>query len=220
MIAYSIIGGDQKEYGPVSADQVRCWVGEGRAGSATLVRSGDGAWRPLSEHPEFEDLFRGGPPPLVAVGPVLGSQPASMVELASVAEAKGAVMWPAVSLIVLAVMDGGMAIMQLIGGLLGGGMGGLSGFQFHVGGEVPMDEVAEWLAGPIGLAGSLVSLLLSGIILFGAIRMMGLRNYGFCMVVSILAVIPCTTPCCCFGIAAGIWSLVVLSRPEVKSAFL
>lgn len=220
MIAYSIIGGDQKEYGPVDAEQVRRWVREGRANRASLLRRGEGQWKPLVEHPEFEDLFRSSAPPLVNGGSVSGGQPASMVELEGAVEAKGAVMGPAVALIILAVMDGLLALVQLVGHLTGGLGAGTAGFQFHGSGQVQVEEIAEWLAGPIGLAGSVVSLLLSGIILFGGLRMLGLRNYGFCMVVSILAVIPCTTPCCCLGIAAGVWSLVVLSRPEVKAAFV
>lgn len=51
---YKIIGGDKKEYGPVSAEQVFEWVREGRANGGTLVQSEESdEWRPLSEYPEF-----------------------------------------------------------------------------------------------------------------------------------------------------------------------
>jgi len=36
---------------------------------------------------------------------------------------------------------------------------------------------------------------------------------------SIIAMIPCVSPCCCLGLPFGIWALVVLARPAVKSAF-
>ena len=39
------------------------------------------------------------------------------------------------------------------------------------------------------------------------------------MTASILAVVPCVSPCCLVGLPIGIWALVVLSKPEVKSQF-
>lgn len=66
---YKIIGADQKEYGPVSADQLRQWIAEGRAGGASLVRpEGANEWQPLSAFPEFADALRGTVP---TAGPAL-----------------------------------------------------------------------------------------------------------------------------------------------------
>ena len=50
---YTLIGADQKEYGPVSADEVRAWISEGRANGQTLARHESGPWKPLSTFPEF-----------------------------------------------------------------------------------------------------------------------------------------------------------------------
>jgi hypothetical protein len=51
---YKIIGADKTEYGPVSIDQVRQWIAEGRANAETLVqREGEGEWRPLGTLSEF-----------------------------------------------------------------------------------------------------------------------------------------------------------------------
>lgn len=61
---YRIVGADQKEYGPVSADQVRQWIAEGRANGQTLVRFEDGPWKPLSTYPEFAATLPPTPPPL------------------------------------------------------------------------------------------------------------------------------------------------------------
>ena len=58
---YKIIGADQKEYGPVTADQLRTWIAEGRADSRTLLQAEGGAWKPLSTFPEFADAFRAQP---------------------------------------------------------------------------------------------------------------------------------------------------------------
>src|SRR5262249_32320236 len=55
---YRIIGADQKEYGPVSADQVRQWIAEGRASGASMIRpEGVTEWQPLSAFPEFADAL-------------------------------------------------------------------------------------------------------------------------------------------------------------------
>jgi hypothetical protein len=51
---YTIIGGDQKEYGPVTSEQLRLWVTEGRLSVQSLVQAeGSGEWKPLSSFPEF-----------------------------------------------------------------------------------------------------------------------------------------------------------------------
>ncbi len=68
---YKIIGGDQQEYGPVTAEQIRQWVAEGRANGQTLARAeGSAEWKPLSALPEFADVFRSMPPapPLPTAG--------------------------------------------------------------------------------------------------------------------------------------------------------
>jgi uncharacterized membrane protein len=61
---YTIIGGDQKEYGPITAEQLRQWIAEGRANAQTSVRSdATGEWKPLASYPEFADLLATQPPP-------------------------------------------------------------------------------------------------------------------------------------------------------------
>jgi hypothetical protein len=55
---YRIIGSDGKEYGPVSADQLRQWIIERRADAATRVLAGDSTqWKLLGSLPEFSLLF-------------------------------------------------------------------------------------------------------------------------------------------------------------------
>ena len=54
MANYKIIGTDLMEYGPVSAEQVRQWIAEGRVDSQTKLQAeGAGEWRRLTEVPEF-----------------------------------------------------------------------------------------------------------------------------------------------------------------------
>jgi hypothetical protein len=51
---YTIIGGDGKEYGPVSVEQVRAWIAGGRANLSTKVREvGTDTWKSIAECPEI-----------------------------------------------------------------------------------------------------------------------------------------------------------------------
>lgn len=51
---YKIIGADQKEYGPVTAEQIRQWISEGRVNAQTQVcLEGTHDWKPLGMFPEF-----------------------------------------------------------------------------------------------------------------------------------------------------------------------
>ena len=56
---YRIIGGNQQEYGPITADQLRHWIAEGRLNGQSLVQAeGSGEWQPLSALPEFAEALR------------------------------------------------------------------------------------------------------------------------------------------------------------------
>lgn len=64
---YKIIGGDGREYGPVSADQLRQWVAEGRANAQTRVQpEGSTEWVALGTVPEFAGTAGVVPPPAPA----------------------------------------------------------------------------------------------------------------------------------------------------------
>jgi hypothetical protein len=82
---YKIIGGDQKEYGPVSAEQIRQWIAEGRANGQTLVLpQGATEWRPLSALPEFAVLvgtLAPSPPPFGPGGPGADAAPPTPDEI-------------------------------------------------------------------------------------------------------------------------------------------
>jgi uncharacterized membrane protein len=55
---YIIIGGDQKEYGPVTADDIRQWIAESRLSEKSLVKAeSDAEFRELEKFPEFADAF-------------------------------------------------------------------------------------------------------------------------------------------------------------------
>jgi hypothetical protein len=61
---YKIIGADGKEYGPVSAEQLKQWILEGRANSQTKVQAeGNSEWLLLGSIPEFADTASAAAPP-------------------------------------------------------------------------------------------------------------------------------------------------------------
>jgi hypothetical protein len=61
---YKILGADQKEYGPVSAEELRRWIAEGRADANTSVQvDGSADWKLLGTLPEFADCFGATSPP-------------------------------------------------------------------------------------------------------------------------------------------------------------
>ena len=74
---FKLLGTDQKEYGPVSADQIRQWITQGRANARTqLQAAGSTDWKPLAEFPEFADALQLACSPAAQQAPVAGSQPA------------------------------------------------------------------------------------------------------------------------------------------------
>ena len=78
---YKLIGADGKEYGPITIDQVRQWIAEGRAAGQTLISlENTSDWRPLTAYPELATLL----PPPSPVGP----PPVQTTALAGNAEAE------------------------------------------------------------------------------------------------------------------------------------
>ena len=72
MANYIIIGGDQKEYGPISADDVHAWIAQGRATAQTKAKAeGATEWKTLADFPEFHDLLKNPVPPPLASGPTV-----------------------------------------------------------------------------------------------------------------------------------------------------
>jgi hypothetical protein len=90
--------------------------------------------------------------------------------------------------------------------------------------ELPPNIPPEWRSilektqGSSGALLALISLALNGFVLLGAVNMLRLKSRSLAFAACIVAILPCS--CCCFlGIPFGIWGLVVLNKPEVKSQF-
>ncbi|HSL84291.1 MAG TPA: hypothetical protein VLF66_16070 [Thermoanaerobaculia bacterium] len=120
---------------------------------------------------------------------------------------------PAIGLIITAVVGGLWAIFSLLGNVLGLGMMSLDQY---TGGS----QWAEYaLGGGFGIVSAVIGLAIAGFILWVALQMKELKGWTVSVVASILAMIPCISPCCIIGLPIGIWALVVLLKPEVKAAF-
>ena len=76
-MTYTIIGGDNKEYGPISGEDMRLWISEGRLNAQTQVKGEtDTAWRALGTFREFADVLSPTtPPPIGSLSP--GAAPAT-----------------------------------------------------------------------------------------------------------------------------------------------
>lgn len=62
-------------------------------------------------------------------------------------------------------------------------------------------------------------LISAAFVLFGAIKMKNMKDYGVARAAAIVAIIPFVGPCCLIGIPFGIWAVIVLSKPHVRAAF-
>jgi hypothetical protein len=62
---YRIIGADGNEYGPVTLEQLRAWMAEGRVNHDTRVKTeGSTEWKTLASLPEIVGTVAAAPPPL------------------------------------------------------------------------------------------------------------------------------------------------------------
>lgn len=82
---YKIIGADQKDYGPITAEQMAEWISQGRANQGTMAMvDGGTGWKPLAQFPEFAAaLAAKNPPPALSyasTSPVAGSIPNYLVQ--------------------------------------------------------------------------------------------------------------------------------------------
>lgn len=117
---------------------------------------------------------------------------------------------PAIGLIV-------MSVLQLLIVL-----GTIAAVSTMVATTIPGSTSMHRQVSPIGLGFMelvlLASLPLSAIVLVGAIQMKRLRSYEFSLICSILWLLP-LGPTCVFTFPLGLWSLLVLLRPQVRAAF-
>ena len=197
MSQYIIIGGDGREYGPKDETEVREWIEQGRLNALSQIKEvSEDEWVSLGSRPEFavQQSNETSAPPVAA------------------GNAQAMVNGPGIFMMVLAIICIPLTLLGLAMNLFAGSLGSILK-------DLP-PELADQLIrdGAIGIAQNGLSLVANIVILIGAIKMRKCQSYGLAMTASILCIL-CDWGCCCLGLGAGIWSLVVLSKPEVKAAF-
>ena len=199
---YYFIAGDNEEYGPYSVDQMKRLVAENRLNANSNVRIPKGDWKPASTYPELG--LQTGP----AGVPVQGYPQATLNPQAVQQMVNG----PATFMMVLSGISLTLTLLLLALIILGGSLAFLD--------NLPSNTREQlMLQGGAGIVQHSLSLIANIIILIGAIKMKSLRSYGLAIAASILSIFFHTCGCCCLGLGAGIWALVILSKPEVKAAF-
>ena len=199
---YKIIGADGKEYGPITVDQLKQWIAENRVNGQTKVLA-EGAieWKVLAEIPE-----------LAAALPITPATLPSAALTAGVVPAADQVKGPATGLIVTAILGFAVQALALVMNVFGVSFGAMQR-------RGTPEAWVNMFSGTMGVVGGILGIVVSVMILYGALKMKKLESHGWAIAASILALAPCISPCCFIGLPFGIWALVVLAKPEVKSAF-
>ena len=81
------------------------------------------------------------------------------------------------------------------------------------------EKLEEFYQGTFAFGFAFVGLIFDAFVIYAALKMKELTQWSIAVAASILAMVPCISPCCIIGLPVGIWCLVVLMRPEVKAAF-
>jgi predicted Zn finger-like uncharacterized protein len=132
-------------------------------------------------------------------------------------QARSTVMVPAILLMVVGGLGLATAILELVMVLVGAALpfvanaGGPPGFA----GQPPIQGGADKITQSIPV---FTGFCWSTTVILGGFSMMRLSNRGAAMTGSIVAMVPCSC-CCVLGLPIGIWSIMVLNRPEVADAF-
>jgi len=143
------------------------------------------------------------PPPPVSPGP-----PRAMPS----PNAAQAIAGPATGLLITAVIGGFFVFLSLLFNLFGFSMGAMMA-------EDAQEQFMQWMSGGFGIASSVLGLLVAGFLIYASMEMKKLSQWGLAVGASVVAMLPCVSPCCLIGVPVGIWCLVVLTKPEIKTAF-
>lgn len=221
---YRVRGADQNVYGPIAAETVRQWIAEKRLNRDSQVcREGEDVWQSLGQVAEFADSLSGGAATAATPGvpslPVVGGayQVSGVQRDVVLARTKPA----AICLIVFGAVMLVLGLVNLVTASLGLGKGQAQ--------ELPADA-PDWLKQALRFQTDMpaavqygliaVSLVVFSLVVLGGVRMLQLRARGLVMTAAILVMIPCFTSCCCvLGLPLGIWVVMLINKPEVRSQF-
>jgi hypothetical protein len=119
---------------------------------------------------------------------------------------------PALGLLITGILGGFFAFLGLLANMLGFGLGSMMAGSAE-------EEMMQWISGGFGIASSALGLLVAGFLIYASLEMKKLSQWGLAIAASVVAMVPCVSPCCIVGLPIGIWSLIVLQKPDVKAAF-
>jgi hypothetical protein len=129
---------------------------------------------------------------------------------------------PGIALMIVGILGVLFGLLGILIGLLGFGLGAAQFDELRQRGQ----EVPEWViqmfsggAGAIQIVLNLIGIACSAFVAYAGLQMQKLSSRTLCMVGSVVAMVPCLSPCCCIGLPIGIWALVVLSKDDVNQAF-
>jgi hypothetical protein len=128
-------------------------------------------------------------------------------------DASDQVSGPSVGLLITGILGGVLCFIGLIASVFETGIESIKAHRYFD------EKYAELAEGAAGVAFCFVGLLVAAFIIYASLKMKELTQWGLCVAASIIAMIPCISPCCIVGLPIGIWCLVVLTKPEVKAAF-
>jgi hypothetical protein len=207
---FYIRGGDGKQYGPASSDQVVAWFNEQRLDPQSLVqREGDTEWKPLDEFPEFAHLTHSAATP-PAFGLPVGTGARDL--------ALGKVTAPGWAMMVSGVLGILWCLLQLVMIIV---QGPQSNPAFELLGMQQTEaQAVGFMLGMIG--SSIFGVIWAGFILFAGNQLRTLRTRGVVITACILMMIPCfgnSLPVCLVSLPVGIWGLVVVNNPTVRDQF-
>ena len=214
---YRVKGADQKEYGPISAEQVGQWIQENRLNRFSLVeRDGDPGWKPLEQFPEFAALL-GPATTATPVGSGWAGVPSDPQAVARQLKA------PALLLIFFAVAGivfaiSGLFLKQFWVDAVIRGIEQMN-LPIDANARAQLDAARNAGIGAMDVVQVVFGAAMNVVMLLGALKLMKVQSWGFALAGAILVMLPCGSFCCCLGIPLGIWIIVLLNKPEVKAAF-
>jgi len=211
MANYLIIGGDGKEYGPITDVDVQKWISEGRLNAQSLAKAeSDAEFRPLALFPEFAEAYA---QPEALPKPSVESP--SATRLLALQKVKV----PALALKIVAGLNFALAVWDLIKLVF------LPVSVDQIVTDYPqlkdpaIMKILHLIYGPLGIAEAVFGMVISALIFAGASKMQSLKNYEFAFVAAVLSLVPCMTPCCVLALPFGIWALVVMNHKNINSEF-
>lgn len=141
----------------------------------------------------------------------------------NMSDAKSQVQAPAIALMVTAALGGCLQVFNILGALFGFNQTDPADLEPLLA-ELPSEQADMILAfvensSSFGVVFNLIGLLLAAVVFFAAWQMMQLKGHALAIGGSVVAMIPCLSPCCCLGLPIGIWALIILLKPEVKEGF-